>query len=67
MSEYKKEEIKIFLEDRIKELKEYSKEEYNKLVNDNELHNEIFNTDSSGDKLSAIRLLSCVLLRYYHS
>ena len=42
---YKRAEIKKFLNDRVKELKEYSKDEFNKLVRDNELHNEIFNTD----------------------
>ena len=42
---YKRDEIKKFLNDRVKELKEYSKDEYNTLVKDGELHNEIFNTD----------------------
>ena len=42
---YKRAEIKKFLDDRVKELKEYSTDEYNTLVRDGELHNEIFNTD----------------------
>ena len=42
---YKRSEIKEYLEDRVKELKKYSKDEYNTLVKDGELHNEIFNTD----------------------
>ena len=42
---YKRDEIKKFLNDRVKELKEYSKPEYNTLVKDGDLHNEIFNTD----------------------
>ena len=42
---YKRSEIKKYLNDRVKELKEYSKDEYNTLVKDGDLHNEIFNTD----------------------
>ena len=42
---YKRDEIKKYLNDRVKELKEYSKDEYNTLVRDGDLHNEIFNTD----------------------
>ena len=42
---YKRDEIKKFLNDRVKELKEYSKDEYNTLVRDGDLHNEVFNTD----------------------
>ena len=42
---YKRAEIKKFLNDKVKELKEYSKDEYNTLVKDGDLHNEIFNTD----------------------
>ena len=42
---YKRAEIKKYLNERVKELKEYSKDEYNTLVRDGELHNEIFNTD----------------------
>ena len=42
---YKRDEIEKFLNDRVKELKEYSKDEYNTLVKDGDLHNEIFNTD----------------------
>ena len=42
---YKRAEIKKFLYQRVKELKEYSKDEFKTLVRDNELHNEIFNTD----------------------
>jgi len=42
---YKRAEIKKYLNDRVKELKEYSKDEYKTLVKDGELHNEIFNTD----------------------
>ena len=43
--EYKRAEIKKYLNDRVKELKEYSKDEYNTLVRDGDLHNEVFNTD----------------------
>jgi len=43
--EYKRAEIKKYLNDKVKELKEYSKDEYNKLVRDGDLHNEVFNTD----------------------
>jgi len=39
---YKRDEIKKFLDDRIKD---YSKDELKRLIKDNELHNEIFNTD----------------------
>lgn len=39
---YKKAEIKKFLDDRVKD---YSKEELDRLIEDGELHNEIFNTD----------------------
>jgi len=42
---YKRTEIKKYLNDRVKELKEYSKDEYNTLVKDGDLHNEVFNTD----------------------
>ena len=42
---YKRSEIKKYLNDRVKELKEYSKDEYNTLVKDGDLHNEVFNTD----------------------
>lgn len=42
---YKKEEIKTYALERIQELKKYDIESYNQLVEDNELHNEIFNTD----------------------
>ena len=42
---YKRAEIKKYLNDRVKELKEYSKESYNDMVKDGDLHNEIFNTD----------------------
>ena len=42
---YKRAEIKKYLDDRVKELKEYSKDELKRLIKDNELHNEIFNTD----------------------
>ena len=42
---YKRAEIKKYLNDRVKELREYSKDEYNTLVKDGDLHNEIFNTD----------------------
>ena len=42
---YKRAEIKKYLNDRVKELKEYSKESYNDMVKDGELHHEIFNTD----------------------
>jgi len=41
---YKRDEIKNYLNDRVKELKEYSRSEYNTLVRDGDLHNEIFNT-----------------------
>ena len=42
---FKEQEIKSFALDRIKEIKEYDQERYDQLVRDNELHNEIFNTD----------------------
>ena len=41
---YKRSEIKKYLNDRVKEIKEYSKDEFYKLIKDRELHNEIFNT-----------------------
>ena len=43
--DFKKEEITKYALDRIQELKDYDVEAYNQLVEDNELHNEIFNTD----------------------
>lgn len=43
--DFKKEEITKYALDRIQELKDYDMESYNQLVEDNELHNEIFNTD----------------------
>ena len=42
---YKRAEIKKYLNDRVKELKEYDKNEFYKLIKDGDLHNEIFNTD----------------------
>ena len=42
---FKKEEVTQYALDRIKELKEYDIESFNQLVEDGELHNEIFNTD----------------------
>ena len=42
---YKRAEIKKYLNDRVKELKEYDKDGYETLVIDGDLHNEIFNTD----------------------
>ena len=42
---YKKAEIKKYLDDKVKELKEYDKARLKQLIEDNELHNEIFNTD----------------------
>jgi len=42
---YKRAEIKKYLNDRVKELKEYDKDGYETLVKDGDLHNEIFNTD----------------------
>ena len=42
---FKKDEIREYIQDRIQELKKYSIEEYNQLVKDGELHNELFNTD----------------------
>ena len=42
---YKKSEIKKYLDDRVKELKQYDKAGLKQLIEDNELHNEIFNTD----------------------
>ena len=42
---YKRAEIKKYLNDRVKELKEYSKEALLDMVKDGDLHNEIFNTD----------------------
>ena len=38
---HKQEEIKQYLEDRVKELKEYDKEELKQLIKDGDLHNEI--------------------------
>tara|TARA_R110002020_G_scaffold465364_1_gene686743 strand:- start:129 stop:473 length:345 start_codon:yes stop_codon:yes gene_type:complete len=43
--DFKKEEVTQYALDRIKELKEYDVESFNQLVEDGELHNEIFNTD----------------------
>ena len=43
--DFKKEEITKYALDRIKELKEYDIESFNQLVEDGDLHNEIFNTD----------------------
>lgn len=43
--DFKKEEVTQYALDRIKELKEYDIESFNQLVEDGELHNEIFNTD----------------------
>lgn len=45
MTEYKREEIKDYALERIQELKDYDLKGYNQLVEDGELHNEIFNTD----------------------
>jgi len=42
---YKRAEIKKYLNDRVKELKEYDKDGYETLIRDGDLHNEIFNTD----------------------
>ena len=42
---YKRAEVKKYLNDRVKELKEYDKDGYETLVKDGDLHNEIFNTD----------------------
>ena len=42
---YKRAEIKKYLNDRVKELKEYDKDGYETLVRDGDLHIEIFNTD----------------------
>jgi len=42
---FKQEEIQQYLDDQIKEIKEYDIERYNQLVEDGDLHNEIFNTD----------------------
>jgi len=42
---YKRKEIKDFLYERVKELKEYDPKRLKELIKDNELHNEIFNTD----------------------
>jgi len=41
----KRKEIKKYLDDRVKELKEYDKAGLKQLIEDQELHNEIFNTD----------------------
>ena len=43
--DFKKEEVTQYALDRIKELKEYDIESFNQLVEDGDLHNEIFNTD----------------------
>tara|TARA_R110002096_G_scaffold55992_5_gene143460 strand:+ start:441 stop:782 length:342 start_codon:yes stop_codon:yes gene_type:complete len=43
--DFKQEEIKSYALDRIKEIKEYDIDNFNQLVKDGELHNEIFNTD----------------------
>jgi hypothetical protein len=42
---FKKDEVTKYALERIQELKEYDMKAYNQLVEDNELHNEIFNTD----------------------
>ena len=42
---YKRAEIKKYLNDRVKELEEDSKEALLDMVKDGDLHNEIFNTD----------------------
>ena len=50
---YKRDEIKTYLNDKVKELKEYlkdehgvnAKDEFKKLVEDGELHNQFFNED----------------------
>ena len=42
---FRDEEITEFALERIQELKEYDIESYNQMVEDSELHNEIFNTD----------------------
>lgn len=42
---FKREEIKAYALEQIAELKKYDMESYNQLVEDNEIHNEIFNTD----------------------
>jgi hypothetical protein len=42
---YKRAEIKKYLNDRVKELKEYDKDGLKQLIRDGDLHNEIFNTD----------------------
>jgi len=42
---FKREEIKQYALDRIQELKDYDLESFNQLVEDGDLHNEIFNTD----------------------
>ena len=43
--DFKKEEVTQYALDRIKELKEYDIESFNQLVEDGDLHNEIFNSD----------------------
>lgn len=43
--DFKKEEVTQYALDRIKELKDYDIESFNQLVEDGDLHNEIFNTD----------------------
>ena len=42
---YKRAEIKKYLNDRVKELKEYDKDGYETLVRDGDLQDELFNTD----------------------
>ena len=45
MLDFKDKEIRTYALERIQELKDYDVEAFNQLVEDNELHNEIFNTD----------------------
>ena len=42
---FKKDEVTKYALARIQEIKDYDVKAYNQLVEDNELHNEIFNTD----------------------
>jgi len=42
---FKKDEIRTYIDEQIKELKEYDIERFNQLVKDGELHNELFNVD----------------------
>jgi hypothetical protein len=42
---FKQEEVKKYIKERIQELKEYDKDGFKQLVKDNELHNELFNVD----------------------